>query len=198
MKNLKNIYLIGPSRCGKTTTAAMLQEKFGYTHIIMDAVIETMSEIAPELGIRHGNLNSQAFQNFLISYSKNLFKYTGANIIDLEVLDPDFAQRLIDKDESEIIYMGYPSITPKEKLEQIRQHDTRFDWTRNLSDEELLVRLEQQIETSKIIQKAASTYGFEFIDTSYDREHVIARRIEEMFNSGKLSRTDSSYDKYER
>lgn len=48
MKGLKNIFLIGPSRCGKTTTATFLQEQYGYTHIIMDAVIETMNEVAPE------------------------------------------------------------------------------------------------------------------------------------------------------
>ena len=198
MKNLKNIYLIGPSRCGKTTTATMLQEKYGYTHIIMDAVIETMAEVAPELGIRHGNLNSQAFQKFLISYSRNLFKYTKPNIIDLEVLNPDFAQTLIDSDESVVIYMGYPSITPEEKAQQIRQYDTEFDWTRTLSDEELIVTVQQQIESSKRLQKEAHIHDFEFIDTSYNRERIIAKKIEELFNSGRLYRTDSSYDKYIR
>ena len=117
MRNLKNIYLVGPSRCGKTTTATMLQQEYGYTHIIMDAVIETMSEVAPQLGIRHGNLESEEFRNFLKSYSKNLFKYTKHNIIDLEVLDPSFAKEMIDENESIVIYMGYPSITPEEKLQ---------------------------------------------------------------------------------
>ena len=175
MKNLKNIYLIGPSRCGKTTTATMLQEKYGYTHIIMDAVIE-----------------------ILISYSRNLFKYTKPNIIDLEVLNPDFAQTLIDSDESVVIYMGYPSITPEEKAKQIRQYDTEFDWTRTLSDEELIVTVQQQIESSKRLQKEAHIHDFEFIDTSYNRERIIAKKIEELFNSGRLYRTDSSYDKYIR
>lgn len=198
MKKLKNIYLVGPSRCGKTTAATKLSEKYGYTHIIMDAVIETMSEIAPQLGIKHGNLDSEAFRNFLKSYSANVFKYTKHNIIDLEVLDPDFAKSMINDDESTVIYMGYPSITPEEKLKQMRQYDSEFDWTRNLSDEKLIELLRMHIETSKAIQKDAMKHGFEFIDTSFEREKVISDSIEKMINNGELDRKDESYERYYR
>ena len=180
MKKLKNIYLVGPSRCGKTAAAMQLQEKYGYTHIIMDAVIETMSEIAPQLGIQHGNLDSEVFRNFLRLYSTNLFKYTRQNVIDVEVLEPSFARTMINDDESTVIYMGYPSITPQEKLKQIREYDGEFDWTRNLSDEELSELLSKCIETSKKLQEEAKKYGFEFIDTSFNREEVVSESIEEM------------------
>lgn len=198
MKNLKNIYLVGPSRCGKTTMGIVLQEKYGYTHIIMDAVIETMSEIAPQLEIKHGNLDSEGFKSFLNSYSKNLFKYTKHNIIDLEVLDPSFAKSMINADESIAIYMGYPSITPEEKMQQIRKYDSKFDWTRNLSDEELIKLLTKHIETSKRLQEEAIKYGFEFIDTSFNREKVVIESIERIMSTGKLDRTDKSYERYYR
>lgn len=198
MKKLKNIYLVGPSRCGKTTAAMQLQEKYGYTHIIMDAVIETMSEIAPQLGIQHGNLDSEVFRNFLRLYSTNLFKYTRQNVIDVEVLEPSFARTMINDDESTVIYMGYPSITPQEKLKQIREYDGEFDWTRNLSDEELSELLSKCIETSKKLQEEAKKYGFEFIDTSFNREEVVSESIEEMINNGSLDRTDESYERYYR
>lgn len=198
MKKLKNIYLVGPSRCGKTAAAMQLQEKYGYTHIIMDAVIETMSEIAPQLGIQHGNLDSEVFRNFLRLYSTNLFKYTRQNVIDVEVLEPSFARTMINDDESTVIYMGYPSITPQEKLKQIREYDGEFDWTRNLSDEELSELLSKCIETSKKLQEEAKKYGFEFIDTSFNREEVVSESIEEMINNGSLDRTDESYERYYR
>lgn len=198
MKKLKNIYLVGPSRCGKTVAAMQLQEKYGYTHIIMDAVIETMSEIAPQLGIQHGNLDSEVFRNFLRLYSTNLFKYTRQNVIDVEVLEPSFARTMINDDESTVIYMGYPSITPQEKLKQIREYDGEFDWTRNLSDEELSELLSKCIETSKKLQEEAKKYGFEFIDTSFNREEVVSESIEEMINNGSLDRTDESYERYYR
>lgn len=198
MKKLKNIYLVGPSRCGKTTTAIELQKKYGYTHIIMDAVIETMTEIAPQLGIRHGNLDSDEFRSFLKSYSANLFKYTRHNIIDLEVLKPSFAKSMINDDESTAIYMGYPSITPEEKLEQMRKYDSEFDWTRNLSDEELIELLRRHIEESKVLQEEALKYGFKFIDTSFDREKTISNSIEKMITNGTLDRTDESYKRYYR
>ncbi len=198
MKGLKNIFLIGPSRCGKTTTASILQNEYGYTHIIMDAVIETMNEVAPELGIRHGNLESAEFKSFLQSYCKNLFKYTKHNIIDLEVLSPEFAKEMLDSDESTAIYMGYPSITPQEKMAQIRKYDNQFDWTRNLSDDELLAVLTKNIETSKKLQEESAKYGFEFIDTSFDRTNVVRKRMDEIMKSGKLDRDDKSYEKYYR
>lgn len=198
MRKLKNIYLVGPSRCGKTTTASILQEKYGYTHIIMDAVIETMSEVAPQLGIKHGNLESEEFRNFLILYSKNLFKYTRHNIIDLEVLNPSFAKAMINADESTAIYMGYPSITPEEKLQQMRKYDSKFDWTRNLSDEELIKLLTTHIETSRKLQEEATNHGFEFIDTSFNREEVIRESIERMISTGMLDRADKSYERYYR
>lgn len=198
MKGLKNIYLVGPSRCGKTTTSTILSEKYGYTHIIMDAVIETMNEVAPEMGIRHGNLDSKEFKDFLFSYSKNLFKYTKHNIIDLETLEPTFAKELINEDESTVIYMGYPSITPAEKLEQMREYDSEFDWTRNMTDEGLTTMLTTLIEKSKKLQEEATKYGFEFIDTSFNRKEVIEKSIEKMIKDGKLDRTDKSYERYYR
>lgn len=196
--NLKNIYLIGPSRCGKTTTASYLSEKYGYTHIIMDAVIETMTDVAPELGIRHGNLESEEFKNFLASYTKNLFKYTKHNIIDLEKLPPDFVKQFVNEDESIVIYMGYPNISPEEKLAQMREHDTKFDWTRNLSDEELLELLRHHIETSKKLKQEAEDHGITFIDTSYNRDDAIRRTFESLEKSNKLGRDDKSYERYYR
>lgn len=164
----------------------------------MDALIETMQEVAPNLGIRHGNLESEEFKKFLKSYCKNLFKYTQHNIIDLEIMSPQFAKENLDTDESEVIYIGYPSITPEEKLNQIRKYDTKFDWTRNLSDEEALSLFDNHIKTSKRLQEEAQKYGFEFIDTSFERESKVKEFFDEQIRSGKLERTDESYEKYYR
>lgn len=164
----------------------------------MDAVIETMNDVVPELGIRHGNLESEEFKKFLASYSQNLFKYTKHNIIDLEKLPPDFTKQFINEDESIVVYMGYPSITPEEKLSQMREHDTKFDWTRNLSDEELLELLGHHIETSKNLKQEAEENGFTFIDTSYNRDETIKRTFDKLEKAGKLARDDKSYERYYR
>ncbi len=197
-KEFKNIFLVGPSRCGKTTTATIFQREYGYTHIIMDAIIETMMEIYPNLGIKHGNLQSEEFINFLKSYSKNLFKYTKHNIIDLEVLDPIDAKKIINEDESTIIYMGYPNITPEEKLAQTRKYDSQFDWTRNMSDGELLELFKKHIETSKLIEVEAKKYGYKFIDTSFNRENRVKQEIQQLIEQGELYRTNESYKRYYR
>lgn len=159
---------------------------------------KTMNEIAPHFGIKHGNLDSDEFKEFLRSYSMNLFKYGKPNIIDVEVLSPSFARELVNDDESIVIYMGYPSITPEEKLQQIRKYDTEFDWTRGLEDEELLEFISANIETSKRLQEEAKEEGFIFIDTSYNREETIAKTFDELCERGQLDRTEESYARYAR
>lgn len=87
---------------------------------------------------------------------------------------------------------------PEEKLNQIRKYDTKFDWTRNLSDEEALSLFDNHIKTSKRLQEEAQKYGFEFIDTSFERESKVKDFFDELIRSGKLERTDESYEKYYR
>lgn len=195
--NLKNIFIIGPSRAGKTSLAIKL-EKMGYNHIVMDAVIETMTECFPKSGIRHGNLESEEFKTFLESFCRNHFKYGLPYIIDLEVLNPDFAKEIIHDDESTAVYMGYPSLTPEEKIAQVREHDTKFDWTRNISDEELKEMFRKNIEVSKKLQVGAIKNGYSFLDVSYNREQVLNDFIRNSFEKQLFYRDDSSYDRYER
>ena len=80
----------------------------------------------------------------------------------------------------------------------MRKYDSKFDWTRNLSDEELIALLTTHIATSQKVQEDAKNFGFEFIDTSYEREKVIKEYIEKIVNSGKLDRSPESYEKYYR
>ena len=197
--NLKNIFLIGPSRAGKTTFEKKLG-KMGYNHVVMDAVIETMNECYPELGIKHGQLETEEFKTFLTSYWKNHFKYGLPYIIDLEVLDPQFASEIINTDESTAIYLGYPRLTPEEKLIQIRKYDTKFDWTINESDNDLLEIFKTNIDKSKKLQEEAPRYGYKFLDVSYDRENVFKDFIEEYTKEGStyFHRNDESYNRYER
>ena len=54
------------------------------------------------------------------------------------------------------------------------------------------------IEKSKKLQEESTKYGFEFIDTSFNRKEVIEKSIEKMIKDGKLDRTDKSYERYYR
>ena len=53
-------------------------------------------------------------------------------------------------------------------------------------------------KTSKRLQEEAQKYGFEFIDTSFERESKVKEFFDEQIRSGKLERTDESYEKYYR
>ncbi len=83
-------------------------------------------------------------------------------------------------------------------MAQMRKYDTRFDWTKNLSDEKSIECLTTNIEKSKRIQSEAKEHDFTFIDTSFNRESVIEECINQLFKSGKLDITKESYDRYDR
>lgn len=199
--NYKNILLIGPARGGKTSTARLLQEKYGYNSIMFDAIVEAIAK-TPEfsqLGIKHGNLDTPLSKDFIKNLIESSFKYAlpgkRHSVLDIEVLSPEYVNSFIDRNETVVIYLGYPNITPEEKLSQIRLYDTPFDWTITVEDNELLRTLQEHIQTSKELQKEAEKYGFIFIDTSFDRENVIKKKIEELENGNILIRDEKSYEK---
>lgn len=199
--NYKNILLIGPARGGKTSTAQILQEKYGYNSIMFDAVVEAIANTPAfsQLGVKHGNLDTPLAKEFIKNLIISSFKYAlpgkRHSVFDIEVLLPEYVDSFIDREETVVIYLGYPNITPEEKLSQIRTYDTPFDWTRTVENEELLKILQGHIQTSKELQKEAEKYNFIFIDTSINRESVIMEKIEELMNNHVLIRDEKSYEK---
>lgn len=198
MNRVKNVLLIGAARSGKSIFSEKMSKEMGYTHIIMDSIIETFYETFPEIGIKHDESNNPVFNKFLKSYLKNLFKYGFNNIIDMEILSPEVVSEIIDKDETEVIYFGYPSISVEDKFVQIRKHDTEFDWTINLNDIELKELIIKKIELSKQVQKEANKYDITYIDTSYNREITFDNMIKQFKYENLLNRSHESFNKYKR
>ena len=50
---MKNIIIGGTVRSGKTTLANVLRERFGYSKVESDTIVNAFDKVFPELGIIH-------------------------------------------------------------------------------------------------------------------------------------------------
>lgn len=83
----------------------------------------------------------------------------------------------IDRDKWDIIYIGYPNVSPQDKFNLIRKLEHEFSWTHRRSDEELFPMIEQLVEISKEIEKQCKELNIKFIDTSGDINEVLKELI---------------------
>ena len=73
-----------------------------------------------------------------------------------------------------VLFIGYPTISPQEKLKAIRQFcGDSFDWTNKTNDQVLLERLHKFIDISQKIKESCAKYNLPFFDTSDNFEQVI-------------------------
>lgn len=166
----KPIILAGASRSGKTTLARRLQKATGFSLISGDALVSSFG-LFPELGIsQEGNAaeTTRNFQTFLRIYLDHTAHYQNIPfILDIFHLSPEYVIQEKLHEKYTVIFLGYPDISLKEKLSNIRQHKTdHYDWTDERSDEDLSKSIAEYIEYSKSLQKSCDQHGLPFINTS--------------------------------
>ena len=93
--------------------------------------------------------------------------------IDLEKL-----LQKIDKDKFIIIGMGYPKISPEEKLQNLLKHEISADWTSGLTIKEKEEIVKLLIEEDKYIKAQIDKFNIPFFDTSFDRDKVLKEAME--------------------
>ncbi|MCL2404363.1 MAG: hypothetical protein FWC92_02320 [Defluviitaleaceae bacterium] len=200
---MKNIIIAGTGRAGKSTLARKIHEQFNHFVINNDRLVAMFGEAYPQLGIRIGN-GEKSIENiapfighFLGMFSapdgSGLFPYTQgalkANNFVLEGWSFDFEQIVpilkrygIEdlRDNFVLIGLVLNNKTADELVCDIRQYDTKHDWTYSLSNDELLKLAEENISYSRHVSDYLVQYGFTIYDTSLEREQVFDRIINDI------------------
>lgn len=183
---MKNIIIFGQPRCGKSTLANMIVDKFGYQVIHVDSIRDTFKKVYPELGITPNEaIKNEKFQLFLHEYlnrntikeERNKYSY----VVEGCETSVDDCNKLYNNGNNIIYYLGATQITPNELLNNIRSHDTSCDWTNKLSDDKLMKCVKNIISKSIDIENDCKKYNINFIDTSINREkklNIIIKDIE--------------------
>ncbi len=176
---MKNIVILGASRAGKSTLTKMICEKYpNYNVIIGDAVRKAFSEILPQNNINNNNGSGmiEDFPKFLaymfyrsIKICDRKFNY----IIDSCDILPEKAKELFEKEDTIIIFLGFPKLTEEEHFYQIKQYQKNTDWTYNKDDDFMKEHVKRWIAKSKYFEKKCKELDIWFVDTSFDREKVL-------------------------
>lgn len=174
---MKNIFIAGVARSGKSTLSKKLKQKGEYNHIPLDYFTSSLKHNFPETKITSNVIiDKDSSKNLSLLLSRVIEIINNTNekfIIDSAHILPQDIIKYLDRDKWEIYYIGYPSITPKEKLKLIRTYDKKEDWTFKKTDEELLKILEQLIILSNEIKEECQNLNITFIDTEKDIKEAI-------------------------
>lgn len=180
----KNILIFGEPRSGKSTLTDMIFKKFGYQIIRSDCERNALKEIFPDLNISPKTaINSKKFQLYL---KQLIFQYwrDGRDKVGIVLEGTDTSvedcYEIFNDKNNIIIYLGPINTTPEELATKIKENDTEFDWSRNLSIEELIELSKSYIERAKKYNEQCQKYGFLFIDTSQNRNQVFEQLLKDL------------------
>jgi hypothetical protein len=182
---MKNIIIAGVPRSGKTILAKCMNEEHGFSIYSADAIVSTFGKIIPEHGISHFENDHgkacEAFHDFLrellhqLEYEDIPFIFESYHVMPHSLVDLT--------DAYSIVFMGYPSVVPAEKCDDIRRHARPKDWTQDLSDDQLCELIQRFIDESKILDTACSKLDIPFIDTGAEFEHAVRSAAEMLSQS---------------
>ena len=176
---MKNIIIGGTVRSGKTTLANLLREKFGYSKVESDTIVNAFDKVFPEFGITHKNakLAREKYEPFLfeilngfckdLKYAGNITVFPGSQFL------PENISRYEKLDKYIVVFLGVNADSPEELLKTIREHDSENDWTHKKTDEWMLRLCENIIKESDNIKEECEKYGFYYFNTYYNREEIL-------------------------
>ena len=166
---MKNIFIGGVAKSGKSTLALELTKDGKYNHIPVDYFASSFKHNFSEVGITSNVVidkeSSKKLALFLsrfieiASLKDELFILDSAHILPQDIVP------YIDLEKWDVYYLGYPNMSPEEKLKEVRTH-IKGGWVAKKSDEELLVIFDKLINISKEMQDYCLANNIEFIDTS--------------------------------
>ena len=174
---MKNIFIAGAAKSGKSTIAEKICSKGSYNHIPLDYFTASLKRNFPDVGIRSNVLiegETSPKLALLLSTVFNIIDDTEEKfIIDSAHIMPKDIVKYINRDKWDIIYVGYPNVSAQDKFNLIRKLEHEFSWTHRRSDEELFPMIEQLIENSKEIECQCKELNIRFIDTSGDIKDIL-------------------------
>lgn len=178
-----HIIIAGAARSGKTTLSLMLN-KYGFTHYKMDSVKRGICEA---YGVKYDKWEDVSpivckIINRIILDNKTDTNFGKEKyLFDTPFVFPKDIS-MIDTSDTEVIFLGYSKALPSEILKTIREKDDNNFWTNKKSDEELLRLIELDIDYSKQVEKECKKLGIKYYDTTYDRDQVLNKIVEEIIS----------------
>jgi hypothetical protein len=181
------LYIIGgASRSGKTLLSRRAVVERQIPYFPLDALFGALARGVPQLGVAYENTLmerphkmwpvAQHMFSFFLEEEKN-FLIEGDSILPSQI-----DELLKQGKQIRCCFLGYTALTKDEKLALVRKHNQgETDWTRGISDEEMLKMVDEMIQFSKYLKDECAKYGLAYFDVSHDFEGVRAKAFEYLF-----------------
>lgn len=167
---MKNIFIGGAAKSGKSRLAKYLRDKSNYNHIPLDYFTSSFKHNFPELGITSNVLideNSSKLLSLFLSRVIEIIELKEDEhfILDCAHVYPEDIIKYLDPNKWDIYFLGYPNTTGEDKLEEIRKYK-KGGWISNKSEYELKNTFSELVSISKNINEQCKIYNINFVDTS--------------------------------
>lgn len=176
---MKNVLIGGTVRSGKSTLANLIRNKFKYSLVESDTIVNAFDIVYPELEITHKKpeITREKYKPFLFEilngFCRNLKFNENVTIFPGSQFLPRHIYEYSKKDKFIVIFLGVSDAIPQELMNKIREMDTPFDWTTKRTDEQLLNNCKNIINESINIKNDCKKYGFYYFETFKNRSETL-------------------------
>ena len=164
-------------RSGKTLLSKRLADKLNFSHIPTDHLILAIQKALPNTGIGQRGLSydelCNRFKPVLIALLDSLESEKECHfVVDGYYIRPE---DILEKEGSlKAYFLGYPDITPYEKVSLMRRYGkTQPCYTNKMNESRVFRYAEEWIHDSKKLLLACCEYDKEFINVSYNFDERI-------------------------
>ena len=167
---MKNIFIGGVAKSGKSRLANYLCEKYNMNHIPIDYFASSFKQNFPSIGITSNVIINEESSKLLALFLSRFIEIAELKNDEFFILDsahilPQDIIKYLNPEKWDIYYLGYPNITSEDKIKEVKKY-TKGGWTNKKTQEELLEIFNKLITISKDIKKTCERNNIYFIDTS--------------------------------
>lgn len=184
---MKNIFILGVPKTGKSTLSKMLiKELRNYSIIKLDAIRNALDDTFPFLDInpRRGKgmekdfplfvANLMKWNNRLINNEENvIYENEVGYIIEGDSLFPSDIDSLFESQEAIVICLGNGDLNEAEIFKNIRKYQTQVDYTYYRSDERVMESCKRSVIKNNVMKQQCEQYKYPYYDTSKNRKQIL-------------------------
>ena len=171
---MKNIYILGVARTGKSTLAQMIKKHFPeYNLISMDAIRNAFSETMPELNMK--NRSSETRRDLLPKFicefafwNKEISKEKNGTIIEGGIITLSQIKGCV-KSGDIVICLGHGNLGINEIVKNIKEYDKEDDYTYDWSEDKIVNHFNDICAMDESNKLICTDNKYMYIDSSFNR-----------------------------